>query len=76
MGTPAVIVGDRQEGREHGSNVMFAQYDTGDIAERIDKQILHGRYEPEAIFGRGNAGEIIADYLAKVNLSIHKRMTY
>lgn len=76
MGTPAVIVGDRQEGREHGSNVMFAQYDTQDIVECLEKQISHGRYESEAIFGKGNAGEIIADYLAKVDLSIHKRMTY
>lgn len=76
MGTPTVIVGDRQEGREHGSNVVFAQYDTEDIAKCLEAQISHGRYESETIFGRGNAGEIIADYLAKVNLSIHKRMTY
>lgn len=76
MGTPTVIVGDRQEGREHGSNVMFAQYDTEDIAGCLEKQISHGRYESETVFGKGNAGEIIADYLAKVNLSIHKRMTY
>lgn len=76
MGTPSVIVGDRQEGREHGSNVIFAQYDTDEIAECLEKQISHGRYESETIFGQGNAGEIIADYLAKVNLSIHKRMTY
>lgn len=76
MGTPAVIVGDRQEGREHGGNVMFAQYDTEDIAACLERQISHGRYESETIFGHGNAGEIIADYLAKVKLSIHKRMTY
>lgn len=76
LGTPAVIVGDRQEGREHGSNVVLADYDTEEIARCLDQQIAHGRYESETIFGRGNAGEIIADYLAKVELSIHKRMTY
>lgn len=76
MGTPTVIVGDRQEGREHGNNVMFAQYNTEDIARCLDNQISHGRYESETIFGQGNAGEVIADYLAKVDLSIHKRMTY
>ena len=76
LGTPAVIVGDRQEGREHGHNVVFAEYDTEDIARCLEAQIAHGRYEPETIFGKGNAGEIIADYLAKVQLSIHKRMTY
>lgn len=76
MGTPSVIVGDRQEGREHGKNVVFAQYDTEDIARCLETQIMHGRYEPETIFGKGNAGELIADYLAKTKLSIHKRMTY
>lgn len=76
LGTPAVIVGDRQEGREHGHNVMFSEYDTNDIARCLEAQIAHGRYESEMIFGKGNAGEIIADYLAKVELSIHKRMTY
>ena len=76
LGTPAVIVGDRQEGREHGHNVVFAEYDTEDIARCLEAQIAHGRYEPETIFGKGNAGEIIADYLARVQLSIHKRMTY
>lgn len=76
LGTPAVIVGDRQEGREHGSNVVLADYDTEEIARCLDQQIAHGRYESETIFGKGNAGEIIADYLAKVELSIHKRMTY
>lgn len=76
LGTPSVIVGDRQEGREHGGNVMLADYDTEEIARCVEAQISHGRYESETIFGKGNAGEIIADYLAKVELSIHKRMTY
>lgn len=76
LGTPAVIVGDRQEGREHGGNVVLADYDTEDISVCLEKQITHGRYASETIFGKGNAGEIIADYLAKVDLSIHKRMTY
>lgn len=76
LGTPAVIVGDRQEGREHGGNVVLVDYDTEEIAKGLETQIAHGRYESETIFGRGNAGEIIADYLAKVELSIHKRMTY
>lgn len=76
LGTPAVIVGDRQEGREHGRNVVFADYDVEDIARCLEEQTAHGRYESETIFGKGNAGEIIADYLAKADLSIHKRMTY
>lgn len=76
LGTPAVIVGDRQNGREHGKNVMFANYDTDDIRKAIDYQLNHGRYESEHIFGDGHAGERIADYLSTVELDINKRMTY
>ncbi|MCQ2519085.1 MAG: UDP-N-acetylglucosamine 2-epimerase [Lachnospiraceae bacterium] len=76
LGTPTVVVGDRQEGREHGHNVTFCDYDRNQIAQCVEKQIAHGRYEKQEIFGTGRAGEIIADYLANVELSIHKRMTY
>ena len=76
LGTPAVIIGDRQEGREHGQNTMFVDSDTEQISQAIDAQIAHGKYSSESIFGHGNAGEIIANYLATVELSINKRMTY
>ena len=34
LGVPAVIIGDRQEGREHGENIIFSKYD----AEEIEKK--------------------------------------
>lgn len=76
LGTPAVIVGDRQEGREHGCNVMYASNNSKDIKEKVELQLEHGRYNSEKIFGNGNAGVLIADYLSKVKLDINKRMTY
>lgn len=76
LGIPAVIVGDRQNGREHGKNVIFADYDTADIENAVEAQIKHGRYDSEHIFGDGHAGRIIADYLSKIELNINKRMTY
>lgn len=76
LGTPTVVVGNRQEGREHGKNVMFSSYEREDILRCINEQIAHGKYDSESIFGKGNAGKIIADYLANVELSILKRMTY
>lgn len=66
LGVPAVIVGDRQEGREHGSNVVFAGYDRNDIGQRIRDQLQHGRYEPDMLFGEGDTGERIAAELAKI----------
>ncbi len=76
LGTPAVLVGDRQEGREHGPNVVYAPYERGKIGQLVDKQIEHGKYPPEHIFGSGEAGVLIAGYLATVKLDINKRMTY
>lgn len=76
LGTPAVIVGNRQEGREHGNNVVYVDYSTKEIREAVQKQIQHGRYPKETIFGNGIAGKTIADYLATVELDINKRMTY
>ncbi len=64
LGVPAVIVGDRQQGREHGSNVIFTNYDRDHIAEQVRAQLVHGHYKPQYLFGRGDAGKRIADELA------------
>lgn len=76
LGTPAVIVGNRQEGREHGENIMFADYDSDDIFQAISRQRQHGRFTPDYRFGRGDAGQRIAETLAAVPLNVNKRMSY
>jgi UDP-hydrolysing UDP-N-acetyl-D-glucosamine 2-epimerase len=76
IGTPAVNVGPRQEGRDRGSNVVDVDYDAAQIADAIRSQMGHGPYEMEPIYGDGHAGERIADVLATRELSIHKRITY
>lgn len=67
LGVPSVIVGDRQQGREHGSNVVFASYDRDHIAAQVRAQMAHGRYEPDYLFGRGDAGKRIAAELASTD---------
>lgn len=67
LGVPSVIVGDRQDGREHGGNVVFAHYDKAHIAELVRAQIAHGRYEHDPLFGRGDAGTRIAAELAETD---------
>ena len=76
IGTPAVNVGPRQEGRQRGSNVVDVRYDRGEIAEAVRAQVEHGPYEHEPIYGDGRAGERIADVLANGEFPIVKRMTY
>lgn len=68
LGVPTVIVGDRQQGREHGHNVVFANYETEQIASQIAAQIEHGRYQTNHLFGRGDAGMRIAAELATMEL--------
>ena len=76
LGTPSVIIGDRQEGREHGDNIIRVDNIGEEIRKAVEKQIVHGKYPSQNIFGNGTAGIQIADYLAKVKLDINKRMTY
>lgn len=66
LGVPSVIVGDRQEGREHGRNVLFSGYQCDDIEYQVRAQLQHGRYESDRIFGDGRAGERIAAELARI----------
>ncbi|MDQ3822051.1 MAG: UDP-N-acetylglucosamine 2-epimerase [Actinomycetota bacterium] len=76
IGTPAVNIGGRQDGRQRGSNVVDVGYERGEIADAIRAQLDHGPYEHEPIYGDGRAGERIADVLAGNEFSIVKRMTY
>ncbi|MFA7252970.1 MAG: UDP-N-acetylglucosamine 2-epimerase [Patescibacteria group bacterium] len=76
LGVPAVIVGDRQRGREHGSNVVFADYNSENIGKNVTSQLNHGRYKSDQIFGRGDAGKRIADKLATVKFTAIKKIMY
>lgn len=66
LGVPSVVVGDRQQGRQHGHNVVFATYDPNHIAAQVIAQLQHGRYEPLSLFGNGHSGERIAAELARI----------
>jgi UDP-N-acetylglucosamine 2-epimerase len=76
LGVPAVNIGTRQSGREHGPNVVHAPYDRDAIEAAIRKQIAHGRYERSTMFGDGKAGERIAKILGDAELRIQKQLHY
>ena len=75
-GTPAVNIGTRQDGRERGANVVDVGHDRGAIADAIRRQIQHGFYAPEYLYGDGRAGERIADVLSRATLHVQKRIQY
>ena len=72
LGVPVVLVGDRQQGREHGNNIAFSGYDRDQIAEKVGRQMAHGRYESDRRFGNGDAGGRIAEELASIEVPLTK----
>lgn len=76
IGTPAVNLGTRQDMRQRGKNVIDVDHDHWQIADAINAQVEHGRYESEPIYGDGRAGERIADTLATCSFRVQKRITY
>jgi UDP-hydrolysing UDP-N-acetyl-D-glucosamine 2-epimerase len=63
LGTPAVVVGNRQRGRQCGPNVIHAPHDAASIRVAIGRQLEHGRYKSDPTYGRGDAGQRIAEVL-------------
>lgn len=53
FGTPVVLIGNRQRGRECGENVIRVPCERAAIVEAIQKQLEHGRYEPSNLYGDG-----------------------
>lgn len=77
FGTPVVNIGSRQNRRERSHNVLDVGYDREEIAEAIKKQLAHGQYPVDYIYGDGTAGEKIAEILAVIKMpDIQKRITY
>ncbi len=76
LGVPAVNIGTRQGGREHGQNVVHTGCDANEIEAAIRLQLKHGRYPRSPLFGNGDAGRKIADILATAELIIQKRLAY
>jgi UDP-N-acetylglucosamine 2-epimerase len=75
LGTPGVIVGNRQNMREHGSNVMFVDSKSEDIVQAIQQQ-LGQRYSKNTLFGEGLAGARIAEILINEFPSTQKVLHY
>ena len=76
LGVPAVNIGTRQQGREHGANVANVDHDRHAIVEAVRRQLSGGRPARDTMYGDGQAGGRIAACLAERHLGIEKRLTY
>lgn len=76
LGTPVVLVGNRQNGRETDVHVKRVPAEHPVITETIRAQLAHGRYAPSHLYGDGQVSERIADALARLTPYIQKRLAY
>ena len=76
LGVPVVNIGSRQNGRLRGANVNDCSYSRKEILDAIKKQISHGKYKSEALYGNSFSGEKIAEVLSSVELKFDKIIQY
>jgi UDP-hydrolysing UDP-N-acetyl-D-glucosamine 2-epimerase len=76
LGTPVVLMGKRQEGREIAEHVMPVPPEVEAVAAAIRVQLLHGRYPASCLYGDGHVAERIAAALARLTPYVQKRLHY
>jgi UDP-hydrolysing UDP-N-acetyl-D-glucosamine 2-epimerase len=76
FGTPVVLVGDRQEGREHDVHAATAPPVCSELHRAIDSQLKHGSYQPSTLYGDGTVSERLADSLAHLVPYVQKQLHY
>lgn len=76
FGAPVVLVGNRQEGREHDHHVIESRPDPQEIEQTLRKQLAHGRYPPSTLYGDGFVADRIAEKLVTLQPYVQKRLHY
>jgi UDP-hydrolysing UDP-N-acetyl-D-glucosamine 2-epimerase len=76
FGTPVVLIGNRQDGREADEHVTRVVPEAGVIEAAIRAQLDRGRYEPSDLYGDGFVSERIRDGLCQLQPYIQKRLSY
>jgi UDP-hydrolysing UDP-N-acetyl-D-glucosamine 2-epimerase len=76
FGTPVVLVGSRQEGREVDEHVMMVPVIAREITSAVRSQLMHGRYAPSTLYGDGHVSKRIADALVRLKPYLQKRLHY
>jgi hypothetical protein len=56
--------------------VIDAGYQRDAIVAAVRRQLAHGRYPSDSLYGDGDAGRRIADLLARVPLTVQKRLVF
>lgn len=75
IGAKAILVGDRQNNREIGENILISKPKCDDILNKYH-DFKNKKIKPSQLYGRGNAGEQIALYLAGHIPLVQKILNY
>jgi len=77
IGVPAVNIGTRQINRATGKNIINCKNDQEEILKSIKKQIKHGKYKSQILYGNGNASKKIINIIKKIKyINVQKSNSY
>lgn len=76
FGTPVVLVGNRQSGREADEHAMRVPVEKEAIVSAIQRQLTHGRYAPSSLYGDGHVAGRIAAGLEGLTPYLQKRLAF
>lgn len=84
LGLPAINIGNRQQARLHGANVLFTEYNKIDIKLAIQKALTDEVFKAKVAlkvnpYGEGNSAEKVVKVLSEIKIDtslIHKSITY
>ena len=76
FGTPVVLVGNRQNGRETDEHVTRVGIEMDTVVSTIKKQLAHGRYKPSKLYGDGTVSQRIAAGLVELKPYLQKQLAF
>lgn len=76
FGTPVVLVGNRQDGRERDQHVTQVVPEHHAITAAIRAQLARGRYAPSTLYGDGHVAPRIAEALVTLKPYLQKRLAF
>ncbi len=76
LGTPVVLVGSRQDGREWSPSVRRVEPRRQEIEAMVREQIEHGRYAASSIYGKPGVSARIATQIPLLEPYVQKRLDY
>lgn len=76
FGTPVVLVGSRQDGRETDKHLVRVPPLQGDIVAAVKERLSLGRFAPSTLYGDGFVSDRIAEKLATLEPYVQKRLHF